>query len=186
MYQLILASGSPRRREILQSAGFSFRVVTAGVDEIHEPGEAGIDYVRRLAHSKAMAIDAAPRDIILGADTTVELDGELLEKPADAADAARMLRRLSGRLHQVHTGICLASAEETVLDVATTEVTFAPLTAVEIDTYIASGEPFDKAGGYGIQGLASKFIERIDGCYFNVMGLPIALFYRHWRRLIEG
>ena len=186
MYQLILASGSPRRREILQSAGLSFRVITTGVAEIHEPGEAGIDYVRRLAHQKAMAIEAGPRDIVLGADTTVELDGELLEKPADAADAVRMLRRLSGRVHQVHTGICLASAEETVLDVATTEVTFAQMTAVEIDAYIASGEPFDKAGGYGIQGLASKFVERIDGCYFNVMGLPIALFYRHWRRLIEA
>ncbi len=186
MYQLILASGSPRRREILQAAGFTFRVVTAGVDETRSPGEAGIDYVRRLAHEKAMAIEASARDIVLGADTTVELDGDILEKPTDAADAARMLRRLSGRVHQVHTGICLASAEETVLDVATTEVTFATLTAVEIDTYIASGEPFDKAGGYGIQGLASKFVERINGCYFNVMGLPVTLFYHHWRRLIEA
>ena len=186
MYQLILASGSPRRRELLQLAGFSFRVATAGVEEIRQPGEAAVDYVRRLAYDKAMAIESTENEIVLGADTTVELDGDVLEKPANAREATAMLNRLSGRVHLVHTGICLASPEETVLDVATTEVTFAPLTAVEISRYVASGEPFDKAGGYGIQGLASKFVERIDGCYFNVMGLPVARVYQHWRRLIEA
>ena len=140
-------------------------------------GEAG------LAHAKALAIEAAPDEIVLAADTTVVAHGELLAKPADAADARRMLLMLSGRRHEVLTGICLRRGEHVVTDHASTAVWFAPLTPHEIEVYIASGEHMDKAGAYAIQGLASKFVERIDGCYFNVMGLPVALVYRH---LCEG
>jgi septum formation protein len=135
--------------------------------------------VRRLAREKALAIDAAPGEIVLAADTTVVAHGELLAKPADAADARRMLALLSGRRHEVLTGICLRRGEQVLCDHASTAVWFAPLSAAEIEEYVASGEPMDKAGAYAIQGLASKFVERIDGCYFNVMGLPIAMVYRH-------
>ena len=121
---------------------------------------------------------------MLGADTTVVIDGEILGKPADPADAARMLRLLSGRAHEVITGICLRSGRGKVVDAATTRVWFAALSEAEIEAYVASGEPMDKAGAYGIQGLASKFVGRIDGCYFNVMGLPIALLYAHLRVML--
>ena len=120
-----------------------------------------------------------PGEIILAADTTVVVEDQLLEKPRDAADAARMLALLSGREHEVITGICLRTDLRTTVDAAVTRVRFAALTQQEIDTYLASGEPMDKAGAYAIQGLASKFIERVEGCYFNVVGLPIALVYRH-------
>jgi septum formation protein len=119
---------------------------------------------------------------VLGADTTVVIDGEMLGKPAHTADARRMLARLSGRQHQVITGICLKRGVEVVRDCATTKVWFAPMSAREIEEYVSSGEPMDKAGAYAIQGLASKFIEKIDGCYFNVVGLPVALMFGHLQR----
>jgi len=128
-----------------------------------------------------MAVPAAPDEIVLGADTTVVVDSQMLAKPADAADARRMLAALSGRRHRVLTGICLRRGAQIVLDCASTSVWFAPMTAAEIDAYAATPEPLDKAGAYAIQGLASKFIERIDGCYFNVVGLPVALVYQHLR-----
>ncbi len=176
---LILASQSPRRAEILRQAGLPFIVRAAPVDETPLPGERPDDYVQRLAGSKAFAVPAAPDEAVLGADTTVVIGTEMLGKPADAADARRMLGLLSGRRHEVLTGICLRCGAEAIRDWAVTKVWFARMTDREIEEYVASGEPTDKAGAYAIQGLASRFIERIDGCYFNVVGLPIALVYRH-------
>lgn len=178
---LVLASRSPRRREILQQAGIPFTVRPADVDETPRPHEAPRDYVTRIAAEKASAVAAGPDDIVLGADTTVAVSGEILGKPRDSADAARMLELLSGRRHEVLTGICLKAAARVVQDCAETAVWFASLSRQEIADYAAGGEPLDKAGGYAIQGLASKFVQRIEGCYFNVMGLPIALVYRHLR-----
>ena len=149
------------------------------MDETPLPGEKPEDYVERLAEWKALAISSADGEIVLGADTTVVAGAEILGKPADAADARRMLALLSGRRHEVMTGICLKRGAGLIRDRAVTQVWFAPMTGREIEEYVASGEPMDKAGAYAIQGLASKFIERIDGCYFNVVGLPIALVYRH-------
>ena len=180
---LVLASQSPRRAEILRQAGIPFVVRAVGVDETPIPGERPEECVRRLAEWKALAAPAGPGEIVLGADTTVVIDGEMLGKPAGAADARRMLAALSGRRHEVLTGICLRSAGGLVRDWASTAVWFAPMSAREIDEYAASGEPMDKAGAYAIQGLASKFIEKIEGCYFNVVGLPVALVYRHLRNL---
>jgi septum formation protein len=179
---LVLASQSPRRSEILRQAGIPFTVRAAPVDETPLPGERPDDYVQRLAESKARAVQSAPDEVVLGADTTVVVDSEMLGKPADAADARRMIAMLAGRRHRVMTGICLKRGAETVRDCAVTEVWFAPMSAGEIEEYAASGEPMDKAGAYAIQGLASKYIEKIAGCYFNVMGLPVALVYRHYRR----
>jgi septum formation protein len=180
---LVLASQSPRRAEILLQAGIPFTVRLAAVDETPLAGERPEDYVQRLAEAKALAVCAAPDETVLGADTTVVVDGEMLGKPLDSADARRMLAALAGRRHHVLTGICLRRGSQTVRDCATTAVWFAPMSDGEIDAYAASGEPLDKAGAYGIQGLASKFIERIEGCYFNVVGLPVALVYKHLRAL---
>ena len=179
---LVLASQSPRRAEILRQAGIPFTIRSAQVDETPRPGEGAEEYVRRLAEEKALAVEAASEEIVLGADTTVVVGGEMLGKPLDAADARRMLEALSGRRHEVLSGICLRRGTSLIRDCAATQVWFTPMTAREIDDYVASGEPMDKAGAYAIQGLASKFIERIDGCYFNVVGLPVALVYRHLRR----
>jgi len=179
MNMLVLASQSPRRAEILRQAGIEFVVRPAEVDESPLEAERPGPYVRRLARDKALAVDAAPDEIVLAADTTVVSHGELLAKPVDAADARRMLALLSGRRHEVLTGICLRRGPELLCDHASTAVWFAPLSEAEIDAYVASGEPMDKAGAYAIQGLASKFVERIEGCYFNVMGLPVAMVYRH-------
>jgi septum formation protein len=180
---LVLASQSPRRAEILRQAGIPFVVRLAPVDETPLPAEAPEDYVRRLAEAKARAVPADPDEIVLGADTTVVVDHRILAKPDDAADARRMLALLSGRRHEVMTGICLRRGEEQISDHAVTAVWFAPMSAEEIDEYVASGEPMDKAGAYAVQGAASKFIPRIEGCYYNVMGLPVALVYRHYLKL---
>lgn len=179
---LILASKSPRRQEILRNAGIPFVVRAPDVEEVRFAGESPESYVRRLAVQKAGAVDREPGDIVLGADTVVVAGGEVLEKPVDTADAERMLRLLSGRRHEVLTGICLLGGGLELSDLAITQVRFHTLSAAEIAAYAASGEPADKAGAYAIQGLASKFIQGIDGCYFNVVGLPIALVYQHLRR----
>jgi len=179
---LVLASQSPRRAEILRLAGIPFVTRSVSVDETPRAGEAPEDYVCRLAEEKTLAVPAAPDEIVLGADTTVVVDGEMLGKPADEADARRMLLALSGRRHEVMTGIALRRGAQVTRDRAVTAVWFAPMTAADIAAYAASGEPMDKAGAYAIQGLASKFIQRIDGCYFNVVGLPVALVYRHLRQ----
>ena len=178
---LVLASQSPRRAEILRQAGIPFVVRVAPVDETPMAGETPAQYVRRLAEAKTLAVPAEPDEIVLGADTTVVVDGEMLGKPADAADARRMLSLLSGTRHEVLTGICLRRGVERMIDHATTSVWFAPMSSHEIDDYVASGEPMDKAGAYAVQGAASKFIPRIDGCYFNVVGLPISLVYAFLR-----
>ena len=179
--RLILASASPRRRELLSRAGLDVEVRPSSIEEILQPGESPEDFACRAAEEKTLAVAAtAPRDtLVLGADTVVVADSELLGKPADRDDAARMLRRLSGTTHRVITGVCLVSAPDRVeaLRSETTLVTFRRLDEEEIADYLASGEAFDKAGAYGIQGLASRFVTRIEGCYFNVVGLPVALVY---------
>jgi len=153
------------------------------VEEVRRAGESPVDYARRLAQAKAEAAWESADEIVLGADTVVVIDERVLEKPADAADARGMLRLLSGREHAVITGICLLHRDGMIVDHSATQVRFAPLTESEIAAYVASAEPFDKAGAYAIQGLASKFVESVDGCYFNVMGLPLSLVYHHWKSL---
>ncbi len=185
---LVLASQSPRRRELLRLAGFTFQVRSRQVQEVRDPSEAPRDYVIRLAREKAEAAWEGGDEIVLGADTTVVVGeavaGEqVLEKPADAAQAKEMLQALSGRSHTVLTGICLRHPTGAITDIESTQVYFAQLDPAEIDAYVSTGDSLDKAGAYGIQGLASKFIERVEGCYFNVMGLPLARFYRHWKTL---
>ena len=179
---LILASASPRRRELLKQAGMDFKIAAASLNEDLLPDEAAAAYVQRLAEEKAQAIWNAhkasdtPEDplVVLGADTCVVSEGNILGKPADAAEARRMLHLLSGRTHAVLTGLAAVTAARTVRDVEITQVTFNQLTDAEIAQYIASGEPLDKAGAYAIQGYAARWIPRIEGCYFNVVGLPIA------------
>jgi septum formation protein len=177
---LILASQSPRRAELLRNAGVAFTVQPADVDESPRPGELPLEYARRLAFDKAVvALKTAPAGaIVLGADTIVVVDGESLGKPADRESARQMLGRLSGRMHHVVTGVCVARLEgETViaqLESEITEVEFVSMSDAEIDEYISTGEPMDKAGAYAIQGRASRWIPRIRGCYFNVVGLPVA------------
>lgn len=183
---LVLASQSPRRAEILRNAGIPFKLRAAAIDESPHEDERPIEYVERLAQMKAASVSAAPDEIVLGADTTVVIDGEMLAKPADEADARRMLGKLAGRRHEVITGICLKRGPDCVTDSAVTEVWFAAMTEDEIADYAASGEPLDKAGAYAIQGLASKFIEKINGCYFNVVGLPVAMVYGHLRYLMKS
>jgi septum formation protein len=173
---LILASRSPRRIELLKAAGISFDVLAADVDETPQPHEAPAAYVERLALEKARAVYAMRPDArVLGADTTVTIDGEILGKPIDAEDARRMLRLLNGRAHEVHTGVALVSAAGVKSAVDTTRVWFAPMTDEDIQWYVATGEPVDRAGAYAIQGFASRFIPRIEGSYSNVVGLPVAL-----------
>jgi septum formation protein len=183
MHTLVLASASPRRRELLTQAGFHFRVLPANIPEEVLPGEDPQTYVTRLALQKAQAIHRTlaptePGVIVLGADTTVVIDDHILGKPADApnpiAEATRMLRLLSGRTHRVMTGIALVSSTGSHSAAEITSVDFSPLTDSDIAAYIATGEPMDKAGAYAIQGLAARWIPSIQGCYFNVVGLPIA------------
>lgn len=181
---IILASASPRRAELLRNASIPFRVKPAHVPEFPEKGEKPLDYCRRLARDKARKIHAEmPNHFVLGADTIVIADEHILEKPHDADDATRMLRMLSGRTHQVSTGVCLLGPDNnggSFEDICseTTQVTFSELTEAEIRAYVASGEPIDRAGSYAIQGNASRFAASIAGCYFNVVGLPVPLVYR--------
>ena len=173
--RLILASASPRRAELLRAAGYEFDVVAADVDESIRDGESPSRYVRRLAADKSAAVSSADRTCaILGADTTVVVDDEILAKPRDAADAAAMLRRLSGRRHDVLTGVSLRHGAYEVGRVESTAVYVAALTDEEIAWYVATGEGRDKAGAYAIQGFASRFVPRIEGSYSNVVGLPVA------------
>ncbi len=177
---LILASTSPRRRELLAHLDLPYEVVASRFDEslLSPLGLPPAEYVMRLAQGKAAEVSArlaAPEALILGADTTVVLDGDVLNKPIDPADAMRMLRRLSGRTHEVYTGLCLIHGEKIRTAHAVTAVTFNPLTDAAIATYVATGEPLDKAGAYGIQGQGLGFIPRIDGDYYNVVGLPLGL-----------
>src|ERR1700719_214937 len=188
--KIVLASSSPRRAEILRNAGIAFDLHTTQLDETALPGAPAREMVARLAEAKARAaavqLGAAPREcIVVGADTTVELDGEILGKPRDSAHAREMLARLSGRTHHVLTGIFLLRLPGNASRAAVEKsaVTFAPLSEKEIDAYVASGEPLGKAGAYAIQGLAGRYIPKIEGCYFNVVGLPLARLYTLLREL---
>src|SRR5450755_2882535 len=176
---LILASASPRRAELLRNAGIPFTVEPAHIAEQPLPHEQPLQYAQRLARDKARAIFARHSDnVVLGADTVVVVDQHLLEKPRDTQDAARMLRLLSGRAHQVITGVCLVAKGYEQIEAEITEVRFSVLSESEIADYVETGEPMDKAGAYAIQGMASRWVERIDGCYFNVVGLPVPRLYR--------
>ena len=176
---LVLASASPRRQELLRNAGISFEVQPADIPEDPLPGEGPQACAERLAREKALVVARRrPHDTVLGADTVVVVEGEILGKPADAADAARMLRKLAGRRHQVITGGCLVVSGQWSVASETTSVTMAEIPEQEIADYVATAEPMDKAGAYAIQGLASRWIPRIEGDYSNVVGLPIALVWR--------
>ncbi|WP_263355835.1 Maf family protein [Acidicapsa ligni] len=177
---LVLASASPRRRELLTQAGYQFDIHPAYIPEDPHPDEDPIAYVTRLAREKAQAVynklsPADPGVLVLGSDTTVTLDNEILGKPENQADAARMLRLLSGRTHRVITGVSLIGAARSQTAAEVTAVQFLTISEAEIAAYIATGEPMDKAGAYAIQGHAARWIPRIEGCYFNVVGLPISL-----------
>jgi septum formation protein len=180
---LVLASRSPRRSELLTAAGIPFEVRVADVDETPRAGERPRDYVLRIAEAKARAVAAADSEIVLAADTTVVFGSKIMGKPDDSAAATRMLMTLAGQRHEVLTGVCFVQHRRCLaLDIAATAVWFGMMTPAEIAEYVASGEPMDKAGAYAIQGIASRWIERIDGEYSNVVGLPVALVYRHLRQ----
>jgi len=180
--KITLASRSPRRADILRSVGWPFEVIVADIDETRYDGEAPTDYVRRLSLAKATVVASKIEEgLVLGADTTVAIDNHILEKPIDDEDARRMLRLLSGRWHEVLTAVALVRhghERDPVEAVETTKVRFAELSDDEIDWYVSTGEPLDKAGAYGIQEKAALFIEEIQGDYFNVMGLPVRSVYK--------
>ncbi len=180
---LILASGSSRRHELLLSAGFPHIVRVSSIAEVRLPTESPTAFVQRMANEKAQAVPHASEDIVLGADTVVCLDEEMFGKPRDDNDSMRMLRALSGRDHFVYTGICIIHRGRSIRDLAETKVSFAVLTESEIQEYTRSGETRDKAGAYAIQGWASRFVTGIQGCYHNVVGLPVSLVYTHLKTL---
>jgi septum formation protein len=184
---LVLASGSPRRAEILQAVGWEFEAVAANIDETHNALEDSVSYVKRLATMKAEAVARKfPGALVLGADTVVLIGEDVLGQPGDDADACRMLKLLSGRWHTVLTGVALARfgiPPNALVDHASTRVRFCEMSAGEIDWYVSSGEPRDKAGAYAIQGRGALFVEGIQGDYFNVMGLPVRLVYELSRRI---
>jgi len=179
---LILASRSPRRRELLARLGLTFAVRAADVDETMDPAAPPAEEVARLSARKAAAVAAGPEDVVIAADTVVVLDRRVLGKPRDEEEARAMLTALSGRSHQVMTGLTVRRGEDIRTETAVTQVRFRPLSPREIDAYIATGEPMDKAGAYGIQGLAAVFADRLDGDYYNVMGLPLCALCRLLRQ----
>lgn len=178
--KLILASKSPRRAEILTAAGWPFEAVTAGIDETRNSAEEATAYVLRLARAKANAVaERLGQGLVLGADTVVVIDGEILGQPGDREKARTMLQKLNGKWHEVITGIALvrAGTDQNIANHVTTRVRFSEMTEAEIDWYVQTDEPLDKAGAYAIQGLAAVFIKEIQGEYFNVVGLPVRLLY---------
>lgn len=178
--KLVLASRSPRRAEILRAVGWEFEAIVAGIDESLLPDENPVAYVKRLARTKAQAVAAKVKTgLVLGADTTVVVDGEILGQPGDRENARRMLRLLSGKWHEVITGVAFVRAESnrTIVDHVVTRVRFSEMSEEEIEWYAVSDEPLDKAGAYAIQGRASLFIEEVQGEYFNIVGLPIRKVY---------
>ncbi|MCD7826997.1 MAG: Maf family protein [Clostridiales bacterium] len=183
---IILASGSPRRRELLTLAGIEFKVVKSDTEEILPDGISPDEAVRLLAKEKALdVLKQYPDEIILAADTVVAVDGKILVKPKDSEDAFSMLQMLSGRVHGVYTGVCIMSRDKTDLFTEMTEVEFYPLTDSEIHEYVETGEPMDKAGAYGIQGKGSLLVKSIKGDYFNVVGLPLAKTVRELRNFTQ-
>lgn len=171
--KVVLGSSSPRRRELLEQLGVEFDVARPDIDETPMPGEGPVEYVRRLAVEKSRVIPVDGDTLVITADTTVDLGGEILGKPEDEADARAMLRRLSARTHRVHTGVALRVGDTVVSEVVTSLVTFTPLTAASIDWYVGTGEPLDKAGAYAIQGAGGVFVQRVRGSVSNVVGLPL-------------
>jgi septum formation protein len=184
---MLLASASPRRAQLLAAIGVAFEVVPADVDETPHAGETPDAYVERLAEAKAAHVAARhPGRLVLGADTTVTVDGEILGKAATAREAHAMLQRLAGRAHEVHTGVALVRDGDSTVACATTRVWFDPMTSEDIEAYVASGEWHDKAGAYGIQGRISRVVARVEGSYTNVVGLPVALVWGLLMRYPEG
>lgn len=186
--RLVLASRSPRRAEILNAIGWPFEVAAANIDESRFESEAAVPYVRRLAQTKAETVAKhLSSGLVLGADTVVLVDEEILGQPRDAEDARRMLKLLSGRWHEVLTGVALvrAGGGQVMADDEKTRVRFAEMSLAEIDWYVATGEPMDKAGAYAVQGSAALFIEEIQGDYFNIVGLPVRLVYKLARKMQE-
>ncbi len=179
---LILASSSPRRAELLQAAGIEFTIRIPDVDETRLPEESPRNYALRLSREKATTV-AEGDELVLGADTIVIINNEIAGKPVDLDDARRMLGALSGRRHEVLTGVTLLRGDRALSGVESTRVTFSHMNESEIEWYVSTGEPMDKAGAYGIQGYASRYIERIEGSYTNVVGLPLNLIYRMAKRL---
>ena len=176
--KLILASGSPRRSEIMNSVGWEFTKIAPDIDESEIPGESAADYVRRLAKEKADVVAASnPGEIVLAADTTVVINDSIVGKPTDLADARRMIEMLAGSWHEVLTGVAVASNGDTRVGLQRTRVKFAEMTNAEIDFLVEKGDPLDKAGAYAVQAQAALFIEGIEGDYWNVVGLPISLVY---------
>jgi septum formation protein len=184
---LVLASASPRREQLLAAAGYTFTTTPVEIDEDPTPGESPADYVVRLALRKAEAAACRnPGKIVLGADTTVVVSDKILSKPVSRAEAIQMLKMLSGRWHEVLTGVALCFGDRRLTAVSCTRVRFLRMTEDEINWYVSTGEPFDKAGGYGIQGLGSRFVDRIEGSYSNVVGLPVAVVHRLLKQLGGG
>jgi septum formation protein len=183
MPALVLASGSPRRRDYFDQLGLIYTVRIPNVDESVRLGEQPEMYVDRVARRKAQAVDAAPAEVVVAADTTVALDSAILGKPVDNGAARRMLRSLSGRTHRVHTAVAVSVLGKITSEIVTTKVTFVELTDADIDWYLATGEHSDKAGAYGIQGIGGTFVESIDGSHSNVAGLPVAQTVAMLRKL---
>lgn len=184
--KLVLGSASPRRAEILRIVSWPFEIMAPDIDETRQVNEDAVTYVRRLARIKAEAVaQRTAGRLIVAADTTVVIGEQILEKPSDQNEARHMLRQLSGRWHQVVTGVALIdrATSESKVTSETTDVKFAVISQAEIDWYVSSGEPMDKAGAYAIQGLGARFIEGIRGDYFNVMGLPVRLLYQMWTEI---
>jgi septum formation protein len=182
--KIVLASQSPRRIELLRSVGLEFEIYPPQFDEKSMPGVTPVDYVKHNASEKAHWVAKhVEYDLIIAADTVVTLDGHIFEKPGGHREAQNMLQQLSDKTHNVITGFCLLTANETILDHESTRVTFYKLSKAEIEMYLNTDEPFDKAGAYGIQGFAALFIRQLEGCYFNVMGFPLGKFYQHLKQL---
>lgn len=188
--KLILASGSPRRAEVLRRAGFAIETIETRIAEVHVAGETPEVYVQRLAIEKARAaagdlLDTAEPTFVVGADTTVVTGGQMLEKPADAKDAQRMLRLMSGKWHEVLTGVSVLALPkgQAANFVDRSRVELLELPEEEIEEYVATGEPFGKAGAYAIQGIAGRYVKRVEGCYFNVMGMPLSRVWLALRAL---
>ena len=185
--KLVLASASPRRAELLERAGYVFDIIPAAVDESRRQMESVCDYVRRLALEKSEAVASNHRDrVVIGADTVVSIDRVMLGKPQDIADAIRMLKLLAGRTHEVTTGLALRLGETYLAATEVTSVSFTGISDDLIGWYASTGEPIDKAGAYGVQGIASRFVTRIEGSYTNVVGLPIELVERLLRKLVTS
>ncbi len=181
--QLILASQSPRRKELLGMFHIPFTVRVADIDETIDPGKAPAGEVARVSKLKALAVPREPEDVVIAADTIVVLEGRVLGKPKDEAEAEVMLTALSGRDHQVMTGVTVLKGQACLTHTEITDIHFRPLSQAEIQTYVATGEPMDKAGAYGIQGGAALFAEKLHGDYYNVMGLPVCRLYQMLRRI---